>query len=112
MLEGLQKAIEPPSWALRLALGRQVGILHRFGLQVELLRALGASKLGSRGRFGPPSEPLWASKSYGTYRTPAITSGRQRSEPMQRALHTIGLLYLSIDLLLVALIVRLRSLTA
>ena len=31
-------------------------------LQVELLRALGASKLGSRGRFGPPSEPLWVSK--------------------------------------------------
>ena len=59
------------------------------GLQVELLRALGASKLGSRGRSRPPSEPQMVSKSYGSYRTIARSCGRQGSAAIFLVIHRI-----------------------
>jgi len=104
MLEGLQKAIGPPSWALRLAFGRQVGLLHRFEPPSWRLGALGASKLGSRERFGPPSEPQRVSKSYGPYRDAASPCGSQGSAAIFLVLHrirstlSIQTIYLSIYL--------------
>ena len=93
-MESLRKALGPPSWALRQALDRQVGVLER----------LGPPSWAPEGALGRQVSPNGSPKAMDLTVTQPDPAGLRVLRLSSWLSIGLGLLYLSIDLLLVALI--------